>query len=385
MKIKVLFGVAAAALAASLLGACAPGPTSGSTLTPKGTVVASPEQWQQKWEKILADGKKEGVVNVYSSWKPETRSALTQAFKEKYGINLEFSAFGGTSEIIPKVVAENRAGVYSADVFGTGVVILAARQDNILGPLEPLLVTPDVRNPSVWLGGSLPFIDKDGIAFAMVGAVARNLAYNSSIVKEGEIASYKDLLKPQYKSKIVMHDPSIFGAGLAIVAHLGNNVWGEADTTNFLTRLIRDQAAVISRVYRSNIESLAQGKYAVNIGPDSALLPQFIAAGAPVRAAFAEEDTLLVTASGGLTVPPKFAHPNATIVFVNWMLGKEGQSIFARTSGNPSKRLDGVNEGVNAMFIPAAGKKYYNDDSENMELKRNWIEISKKVISEASK
>lgn len=373
-------------LAAFLFAACGPAVSTPPAPPAKGTPVVAKEGWEQKWEKALAEGKKEGVVNVYTSWKPKTRAELTQAFKEKYGINLEFSPFSGTSEIVSKVLAENRSGLYMADVFGTGVVIINAKRENMLGPIEPLLVLPEVRNPSAWLGGSLPFVDKDTTAYSMIGVLLRNIVINTDLVKEGEITSYKDLLKPQYKGKIVSHDPSVAGASISLVTNLGTNVWGEAQTIDFLTRLLKEQGVVIQRDYRTNMESVARGKYAVNIAPDTALLAEFIALGAPVKAAMVEEDNVIAAAAGGLAVPPKSPHPNASVVFINWLLTKEGQSIFAATMGNPSRRLDASAEGVNPIFIPAPGKKYYRDDLEEVSaLKGKWMEISKKIIAEAAR
>lgn len=159
---------------------------------------------------------------------------------------------------------------------------------------------------------------------------------------------------------------------------------GEVETIDFLTRLIREQVAVITRDYRTNIESLARGKYAVNIAPDTAMLAEFISMGAPVKAAIVEDDSLLATASGGVAVPPKLPHPNATTVFLNWLLGKEGQSILARTTGNPVRRLDASTEGVNPIFVPSPGQKYFRDDlEESMASKSRWMELSKKIIAEA--
>ncbi len=385
MKIT-LIAVALVSLAMMLLAACAPGPVASPAPPAKATQTTARPEWEVKWEKTLAEGKKEGVVNVYTSWKPDTRNALTPAFKERYGINLEFSPFSGTSEIISKALAENRAGVYTADVFGTGVVILMAKKDGILGPMDKYLIRPEVRDAAAWLGGNLPFVDKETLAFSMTGVLLRNLVYNTELVKEGEITSYKDLLKPQFKGKIVSHDPSVAGASNSLIANLGTNVWGEQQTIDFMTRLIKEQGAVISRDYRNNMESVAKGKYAVNIAPDTAMLAQFIAMGAPIKAAMIDDDNLVATASGGVAVPPQVPHPNATAVFIYWLLGKEGQSIFAKSTGNPVRRLDASTEGVNSMFIPQPGKKYFRDDlEESMAGKSRWMEISKKVIAETSR
>lgn len=374
------------ALLATACGSAATPAPATSAPTSKATTAASNDGWQQKWDKVLADGRKEGVVTVYTSWKPATRTEFTQAFKARYGIDLEFSPFSGTTEIVSKAIAENRAGLYLADVFGTGVVILTAKNDNIMGPMDQYLILPEVRDPNAWLGGALPFVDKDKLAFSMTGVLLRNLLYNPTMLKEGELTSYKDLLKPQYKGKIVSHDPSVAGASNSLITNLGTNVWGEAQTVDFLTRLVKEQGAVITRDYRANIESLAKEKYAIDIAPDTAMLAEFINLGAPVKAAMIEDDSLVATASGGVAVPPKVPHPNATAVFLNWLLGKEAQSIFAKTTGNPVRRLDASTEGINPMFIPSPGKKYFRDDlEESMAAKSRWMELAKKTIDAASK
>ena len=41
-----------------------------------------------------------------------------------------------------------------------------------------------------------------------------------------------------------------------------------------------------------------------------------------------------------MTIIKNPPHPNATKVFVNWLLGKEGQEIFDRAMGVGTRRLD---------------------------------------------
>src|SRR3989338_4438661 len=43
---------------------------------------------------------------------------------------------------------------------------------------------------------------------------------------------------------------------------------------------------------------------------------------------------------GHLTIVKNVPHPSATKVFVNWLLGKEGQEIFSKAMGAPTRRLD---------------------------------------------
>lgn len=41
-----------------------------------------------------------------------------------------------------------------------------------------------------------------------------------------------------------------------------------------------------------------------------------------------------------MTIIKNAPHPNAARVFVNWLLGKEGQEIFSRGMGAATRRLD---------------------------------------------
>ncbi len=352
----------------------------------KATAAASQAGWEQKWEATVAKGKAEGRVTIYGVWVPDTRNAVTRAFKDKYGIDVEFTLFGRGAELLARVQAEARAGLYLADVFGAGntTLLVTMKPENVLGRIEPLLMLPEVSDPKAWRGGQLPFTDKEGMAMSLIGVVMRTNAYNTEMIKEGEITSYKDLLKPQYKGKITLNDPTVEGSGNAVLAHLGLNLWGEAGTIDFLKRLIVDQDVAIQRDSRLHVETVARGKYAFALAPFDVVY-EFIAAGAPLKQAMVAEDNRITASTGGLGVPIKSAHPNATLVFINWLLGKEGQTIFARSLKNPSTRIDASTEGIDPSYIPEPGKTYYGESEEAIKAKGKWLEIAKKVMAENSK
>ncbi len=326
---------------------------------------------------------------AYTLWSAEMRLGLSQPFKEKFGLEVEFLPGGRGPELIARVQAERRAGLYIADVFGIGNTSLlpGMKPEGLLGSIKPLLILPEVLDPQAWRGNRIPFTDDEGMAISMLGKLYRSVMYNTDIIKEGEITSYRDLLRPQYKGRITLNDPSVSGAGNSVIAHLGINLWGEAETTQFLMRLIKEQKVVIQRDSRIHIESVARGKYAVALGPRSEEASQFLAlVGAPVKMAMVEEDNRVSTGNGAMGVPVRFAHPDATVVFVNWLLTKEGQSALARASGNPSNRLDASTEGVDSLFIPVPGKKYYDlETEESKKAQDRWVELARKIMEEAAK
>jgi ABC-type Fe3+ transport system substrate-binding protein len=67
----------------------------------------------------------------------------------------------------------------------------------------------------------------------------------------------------------------------------------------------------------------------------------FIQAGLPVKPLpTPQEGTYTTGGSGHLTIIKNPPHPNATKVFVNWLLTKEGQEVFSKALGQGTRRLD---------------------------------------------
>ncbi|MBI2934095.1 MAG: ABC transporter substrate-binding protein [Chloroflexi bacterium] len=355
----------------------------------KGAAPVPVAGWQQRWEGILGEARKEGAVSIYiTGWTADGRRSLTTAFKDRYGIDLEFTPFRLGAEMIAKVQTENRSGLYLADAFGSGpgTIILSMKPEGLVAPVQPLLILPEVLDVNAWRGGKLPFVEeKDGVGAYMSGFVFRNIVHNTNLIKEGEITSYKDLLRPSYRGKITLRDPSSTGASNPIITHIAFNLWGEAETVDFLRKLLKEQGAVVHRDDRLAMESVARGKYAISIGASPPVQAEFLTLGAPIKIAIVKEDNFLSPGANVLGVPTKFAHPNAGVVFLNWLLTKEGQSVLARAFGNPSMRLDASTEGIDPILIPVAGEKYFVQTEDFFKAQTKWLEIAKKLMDEASK
>lgn len=386
---KILFPLVAALAAGILLWSCsvASAPTTAPTV-PKSTAApvtkAAPGQ---DWDTVIAEAKKEGTVAVYALWRPETREALVKAFKDKYGINVEFSPFSRGPELLAKVQAEQRAGLYLSDVFGVGAGTLISnmKPEGVLGPIEPVLVLPEVLDPKVWSGGKFPYVDKDKTSVGMIASMQRFLMYNTDLVKKGELTSYKDLLKPQYKGQITMNDPAVTGVGNAFLTFMALDVWNPSQTKDYFRQLITQQDLVIQRDNRTHVETVARGKYSIGLAPNPDNMADFLKLGAPIDALIVPEGTFVTPAAGGIGIPTKFAHPNAAKLFVNWVLTKEGATVFSKGFGNPSLRTDVSTEGFNPMFLPKPGEKLFFDTEESLVYRGEMLTIAQQIINETSK
>lgn len=365
-------------------------PTTGSPVQPSVIKTEPPLKvtgagWEEKWNSVLAKSKTEGTMTMYTHWVPEARISLSQTFKEKYGITLEFTLFQSGSDMLARLQTEKQIGLKVADVIGTGATTLVTtmKPAGILGPLEPLLILPEALDPKAWRGGEFPYMDGNKMAVGMIGLIMRDINYNTNLVKEGEITSPRDLLKPQYKGKIVMHDPTIPGSGNASLSQVVN-ILGFDEGMEWFKQLLKNEP-LMTRDYRLQLETVVREKHAIGLGSDSALLSNFLTMGAPVGIAVFKEGAQGTPSSGGLGVPVAPPHPNATTVFINWLLTREGQSALSKALQAPSRRLDASTEGVNAIFLPREGEKIYWENEESLLRKGKIMQRAKEIVTEWQK
>lgn len=352
----------------------------------KAETLAPGADWEQKWESTVAEAKKEGKVTIYTLWNPDARIAVTKAFREKFGIEVEVIPFGRGAELLARVQAEKRAGLYLADVFGAGgpTLITTMKPAGVLGRIQPLLFLPEVIDPKMWKGGKLAFSDNEGHTIATLATAQRFFIYHKDLVKAGELTSYQDALKPQYKGKIALNDPQVTGSGNAFFSHLALNIWNVEEASRFLTQVVRDQKAEIIRDNRLQVEAVARGKHMIGLGARVATQAEFIALGAPVAPVLLNE-IFVSHADSVLGVPTLSPHPSATLIFVNWLLSKEGHAVFVKSTGNPGLRIDAPMEGINPIFFPRPEEKIYLDSEEAILFRGKMLDVAKKVIAEAEK
>ncbi len=375
----LMLGVLTAIACAPSAEVASPPPAAKSS----ATAPAKPSA-QQKWDDTLAAAKKEGKVMVVTFVGSETRDAISKAFTAKYGIGVDF-VVGPGSETIAKVQAERRAGLYTTDVVVNGLsTMLNLSNLQLVDPIAPYLITPEVADPKMWINNQIPYFNKAGTGVGFLSQYNSYVLRNTDLVKEGEITSYRDVLKPQWKDKVVLNDPSIPGTGMMLWAIL---VWdfGQDDASQWLKQMITQQNMMINRDPRQQLEWVARGKFPVGLAVYTDQLVNFLAQGAPLAQQNVKEGGCVTTSTGALGVYNNPPHPNAATVFVNWLLSKEGQTVFVSAFGGPSRRLDVKTEGVFAALAPVPGVKAYWED-EDMVVKRNDLaKIAAQVIAQTTK
>lgn len=291
---------------------------------------------QAEWERVVAAGKKEGKLVASIPPSAELRKGMEDAFQKRFGIVLEsFPVRGGA--IIGRMVEEAKAGVHYFDVHvgGTESIVKGLLPAGILDSVEPSMILPEIKDPKNWWGGHIWVDNAKRYIYQFCAYQTASLWYNTSVVKPEEIRSFDDLLAPKWKGKIGLSDPRTPGSGDSIWAYMFM-VKGEA----YLRKLL-GQNIFITRDLRLLTENLAKGRISIALGIGYAEANPFIKAGLPVNSLPTPKEGLYATGGyGHLTVFKNAPHPNAAKVFVNWLLGKEGQEIFSRAMGEATRRLD---------------------------------------------
>jgi iron(III) transport system substrate-binding protein len=319
---------------------------------------------QEEWERVLQAAKKEGKVAIVGPTGADRRDALTIAFEKKYGIAIEYHADSGAG-ILPRLSAERKADRYLWDVVITGTTtglenLIPAR---VLDPLEANLILPEVRDLKLWRNGALEFLDPGRQLLVMSPYQRGTLFVNSTLVNPKEFKSYKDLLDSKWKGKIVADDPRKSGPGQATFTFF----FLHPELGAKFIRALAGQGLTLLRDYAQEVNMVGQGRYPVGVGLSDSLTEQRAKQGVPVEIVDIrqlKEGSDTSPASGGLSIFNRAPHPNAAKVYINWLLSKEGQTIYARATGYISNRLDVPTDHAAPWRVPQPGSiKTYTQEA----------------------
>lgn len=323
--------------------------------------------WQERWEKVLAGAKKEGTVVVFGPPGDLIRNAMIDGFKKAHPyINVEYSG-GRSGEQAVKLGTERDGGIFSADVFlgGPTTANFQLKPMKALDPVRPALILPEVADTKHWRDNKHEFSDNDGIYdLVFVGQVSAPIVFDPRQVKREEIDELHELLNPKFKGKIVINDPLVSGAAVPVFRFIWETL-GPQKATDYYKKL-REQAAAVDRDQRRQIEWIAQGKYAILVAPSDGVLAQLLQRGLKfeVLEDFKDVGTYIGASFGTAMLINKAPHPNAAAVFLNWVLTKEGQTLWSKAMQHVSRRLDVPTDHLYPYAIPKPNVKYWAGYSE---------------------
>lgn len=344
----------------SLVVACAPesAPATAPAAKKPAQAIPSKQATEIEWQNLIAAAQKEGKVVVMAlGAASNARDALAKAVKDEFGISVDFIAVRG-SEAGERLRRERGAGIFGFDVYlGSGTTSTAVlKPQGMLDQLDGVLILPQVTDEKSWRGYYGLFYDKAHMLAGGWGSPNPPIRFNTELVKREEMRSFKDLLNPKWKGRIMISDPTISGSG-----HSGMSTIMALMGEDFIRKLV-EQKPILLRDLRQQLEWLARGKYAILLGGSSmsefADLPS-IAAITPVEGGY------MTPGVGIVALFNRAFHPNAAKLLINWMLTKEGQGILGPPMDAASRRVDVDNSWVPSERRPQPGVNYLYEDEES--------------------
>lgn len=321
--------------------------------------------WQVEWEKTLQAAHQEGEVVLYGS---QENGVLFHEFQKKYPQIKVSHVPGHGGPTSQRILSERRAGKYVGDLYlsgaWTGYNVLY--KGEVLDPVKPALLLPEVLDESKWWKGRHKYADERGeYLFSYNGEIVPYFAYNTKLVNPNEIRSYRDFLNPKWKGKMVMLDPAIGGPVGPILTFL---YYAPGLGPEFIRRLLEETGVTISRDERQIGDWLGVGRYSISLFTHVTRLRLDDARkqGLPVDwfgPKNFREGIALSSANGNVGLLNRAAHPNAARVFINWLLSREAQIFYQKSNpGVDSLRIDIPKNDVPSYARRIEGVKYVDTE-----------------------
>jgi iron(III) transport system substrate-binding protein len=304
-------------------------------------------------KRLLEKAKQEGTVSVYTSLSPADAKPIVAAFEAKYGIKVEM--WRAQSEgVVQRVLSEARAKRSAADVVETnGPEMESLAREQVLSEFYsptfkdlPENVFPKHRQ---WV--------PDRLNYYVV-------AYNTSKIKPEEIPkSYEGFLDPKWKGRLTLEANDSEWMGGVV------NAWGEKRGMDFFRRLAEQKPALrkghvlLMQLVASGEVELALGAYYGNAV--SAKQRGADAVGwAPVEPVIARPQ--------GIGISRTAPHPNAALLFADFMLSPEGQTLLDKAGRGPVSR---------AVKSETTSMKYVmSDPSVILDESDKWLPLWEKLF-----
>jgi iron(III) transport system substrate-binding protein len=266
--------------------------------------------------RLVAAAKREGRVVLYTSLAPTESAPLAAAFEKKYGIKVELWR-ALSNEVVQRVIAEARGRRYAVDAVETNgpEMEMLAREQWLAEFFSPYIADlPPAAIPAhhAWF--------PDRVNFFVVG-------YNTTKVQRSQIpATYEGFTDPKWKGRIGLEATDVEWMATLI------KTWGTEKGLDYFRRLAAQRPDM--RQGHVLLASLvAAGEVPVGLSMYSSNIVALKRKGAPIDFVPVQP---MVARPQGIGVAKNAPHPNAALLFADFVLSPEGQRLFESLGRDPA-------------------------------------------------
>ena len=265
---------------------------------------------------VVERARKEGTVSVYTSMQLPDSRPLADAFEKKYGVKVSLWRASG-EKVAQRVMTEARGNRFEVDVAETdGAQMEILHRERLLAPLR----VPSMKEIP-------PHIIPAHGTYVPTRLSLYVLAYNTKRVAAAEVPNtYEDLLDPKWNGRFAVEAADV--AWFAAVAR----AMGEPKGVALFRRLAAMKPGIRSG-HTLMAELVAAGEIDMALDAHVQGVARLKEKGAPI------EWKALQPAFGqpsSVGVAQKAPHPNAALLFADFILSREGQEIIKSRNRVPS-------------------------------------------------
>ena len=216
------------------------------------------------------------------------------------------------STILTKIDTEARAGLFAVDVVGSAPVEIWELKQR--GHSAPYL-SPELK---AFPTGSY---DPQGFwsSFEVTPIV---LAFNTKLASQNEAPqSYQDLLLPRWKGKMNMGSDEYAWYSVML------DGMGKVKGLEYMKALARQQLHIPGSSSIMRLQLMLAGESAITIAARGRRATEYKEKGAPIDYRLLDP---YPAEPNALTLMRRSSHPYASILFIDWILSEEAQSLMAQ-------------------------------------------------------
>ena len=307
-----------------------------------------------RMQKIVAAAKQEGTLTMYTTFAERDQPALLEPFESKYGIKVVVWR-GGTDKVLQRTIAEDRAKRNTVDVihFGAPEMEALSREKILQAVSSP--VQKDLQP------GSVPKHREWAATLLSVWVQA----YNTTLIRRQDLPkTYADLLDPRWKGKLGIEakNEDWFASVVDVMGggEKGLQFFRDLVAKNGLSP--RTGHTLLNNMVIAGEVPLALDIY--NYMPEQAKRK-----GAPIDW-FALQPA--VARSNAIGIARRAPHPNAALLFYEYMLGEEGQRVLVKMDYVPSNTK---------VASPLKGVKILQTDPiRTLDESDKWKDLFEKIV-----
>jgi iron(III) transport system substrate-binding protein len=287
-------------------------------------------------QRLIEGAKKEGSLLLYTAMPREYVRLLNEPFEKKYGIKVNvWQAIGET--IVQKVINEDHGSKPVVDVIhSTSTILEALSRENVLqeirSPIQKSLI-PTALPAHRQYASDLQYV------FVQ--------AYNTNKIKKEDLPkTYQDLLDPKWKGKLGI-EASDNDWLASVVSDMG-----EARGVQFFKDLVVNNDLSVRQGHTLLTKLVVAGEVPLALTVYQYSVEQAKKQGAPIDWFVIEP---AVSVFSGIGVAKKAPHPNAAMLYYDYMLGAEAQGILATIGYPPTSTLvESPVKGIQIKYLDGA-------------------------------